>query len=224
MSHVRLAIFDLDGTLIEFHREYLFTEAGRILRVMGHSEIPLETLAQSFAAFDFFRFVESKKRDLFVEEFWRHFDWDGFPQAAVISGAREVLEDLQSHGVVITLATARLADEQRLRDDLAHTGLLPYFTAIAGRESESTHWTDKTGHIARISELTGIAPNEAMMIGDIPADIESAKKSGVAVTYAVESGGIARDVLARHTPTAILPDVGHMLATSVRRTWLRQTD
>ncbi len=81
LSNLDLIIFDLDGTLVEFHHDYLFSETQRILQKMGRDEIALSRLRETFSLFDYFSFAGPKsERDHFVEEFWGMFNWDGFPQ------------------------------------------------------------------------------------------------------------------------------------------------
>ena len=53
----KLAIFDLDGTLVEFPREFLFSESERIMKLISHPEVERSVMLESFADFDFFRFL-----------------------------------------------------------------------------------------------------------------------------------------------------------------------
>ena len=207
----RVVIFDLDGTLVEFHRDYLFSETAKILERMNHPAVELELLQSSFAAFDYFRFVTDPDQDGFVERFWTHFDWDNFPQAKPIGEAQDVLRRLRQLGMMTAVATARLGTAEKVRQDLEHSGLLDYLPLIVARESEETHWTDKRSHIEAICKHYSVAPAEAVMVGDIPADISSARAAGVGLTVAVLSGGIERSVLEKENPDHIIADISGLI-------------
>ena len=208
----RVVIFDLDGTLVEFHRDYLFAETMKILDRLNHPPVEIELLQSSFAAFDYFRFVIDPDPDEFITRFWSHFDWDNFPSARPIEQARDVLSRLREAGIETAVATARLGTAEKVRGDLLASGLLDYISIIVSREDEAIHWTDKRLHIERICSFFGVGPEDTAMVGDIPADITSARAAGVGIVVAVESGGIDPEVLAAHRPDFLLPDISTLLA------------
>ena len=211
LSGPRVVIFDLDGTLVEFHRDYLFSETAKILDKLNHPPVEIDALHASFAAFDFFRFVIDPEPDNFIARFWSHFDWDNFPSAKPIEQARDILKELRQAGIETAVATARLGSADKVREDLQHSGLLDYLTLIVSREDEATHWTDKRGHIETICARFGVSPAETAMVGDIPADIASARACGVGHAVAVLSGGIDPEVLKAHAPDHIIPDISSLL-------------
>lgn len=56
MRSYDLVLFDLDGTLIEFHHQYLFEQTHRILEQLGHPPVQQTILNDCFSDFDYFRF------------------------------------------------------------------------------------------------------------------------------------------------------------------------
>lgn len=206
----RLAIFDLDGTLVEFHHDYLFSEAERIIEHLVHPPTPRELLEECFSAFDFFRFVSDREQEIFIKDFWHAFNWNGFPQTAPISGAVETLEHLSAQGVDIAIVTARLMPEAQVREALSHTNLLSPVKFIYTRPSEEIHWTDKTKMLRQVFAEFDYKPHECMMVGDIPTDVKNARDVGIEQTIAVLTGGIRKDVLEQTNPSLILNHVGEI--------------
>lgn len=204
MSKLRLAIFDLDGTLIEFHHTYLFEQAQMILPRLGFEDVKRELLKHLFSEFDFFGFSPATRRAEVEKGFWELFDIKNFPPPVLIDGVLEVLEDLASVGLHTAIATARAESEEMLMGRLKGTGLLKYIDVVCTRQSDEIHWTDKTGTIKTCLNRCGCSPNQAFMVGDIPPDIQSAKATGLALAIAVESGGIGAHVLRKAEPDFLL--------------------
>ncbi|MFN8390398.1 MAG: HAD family hydrolase [Bdellovibrionota bacterium] len=206
-----LLIFDLDGTLVEFPRDYIFSQTDRILAELGHPPVTAEEMLHAFCLFDFFSFVQDPNRKEFIDRYWRSFDWVNYPKPSPLEGAASVLAELKQRGHTLALATARLDPVAELRDCLLATGFLDHLDHLECRPGEHVEWTDKTGHIDRICRKFGVSPQQAVFVGDIPADVKSAKLAGVGVTVAVLSGGIYRSVLEAAEPDHILDDVRHLL-------------
>jgi len=209
----KLVLFDLDGTLIEFHHEFLLTEAERIIDLLQHPRVHRSVLEDSFAEFDFFRFVEHQPLEGFIESFWKHFDWTGFPQAVPLAGTSAALTGLRERNVSTAIVTARCVPSEKLVQDLGHTPIPQLISSFFTREHEHIEWTDKTGTITRACEHHRVSPAETMLVGDIPADIESAKLVGVGCTVAVASGGIRDHILRKSQPDFVIPDIGHLLSS-----------
>lgn len=216
----QLILFDLDGTLIEFHREYLFTRTATVLEKMAHPPVSREDLERHFSLFDYFSFVVHDDRDTFVKEFWRHYDQDcDYPAAELIQTSHDVLSELQRWEIPLAIVTARTMPQEKLREYLQPTGLLDFMEHVRARDlNDKSHWSDKKHMLTETIGRFGVSPEVTMMVGDIPADISSAKAVGVGETVAVKSGGILEEVLAREAPDVILPDIGHLLDYLSKRT------
>ncbi len=200
-------LFDLDGTLIEFHHDYLFEEASRIIATIGHDPVERSELASCFQEFDFFRFVRGHKTEDFTKLFWHHFNWNGFPRALLLPGVAETLSKLRTSGFQLGVVTARCVEVETLTVDLEHTGILAHMEHVCVRPGEHVDWKDKRDTIRSACKALGVKPHETMMVGDIPPDITCGKEVGVGWTVAVKSGGISEEVLRRAKPDAIISDV-----------------
>jgi phosphoglycolate phosphatase-like HAD superfamily hydrolase len=206
----KLVIFDLDGTLIEFHHDYLFEETERIILQLKKPSVSRDVLWETFSEFDFFKFVGEEHRDKFIETFWTMFNWNNFPKPKFIPGAREIVEKITMQGLHASIATSRCVPVEKLKVTLQDTGLPSLVSHITSRSGDHIHWTDKRGLIMEVCEALKVNPSDAMMIGDIPTDISSAKECGIGTTVAVLSGGVREDVLAREKPNYIIPNVGKL--------------
>jgi phosphoglycolate phosphatase-like HAD superfamily hydrolase len=212
---IKLALFDLDGTLVEFHHEYLFSQAEKLIGELGHKPVHRTEIEDAFSDFEFFRFVEGMAPELFEEKFWRAFDWANFPNSNPIPGAIETLQTFKEQGIHLGLVTARFTPRDHLIEELAHTNLLEHISHIRTKEESGTfwkhdsdgHWTDKRRMILEVCEHFGISPEDTLMVGDIPSDINSAKEAGVKKTVAVTSGGIKEQVLRNSAPDHIFESV-----------------
>ena len=210
-----LVIFDLDGTLVEFPHDYLYRETYRIIDSLSFPRVEQCVLQSCFSSFDYFRFVEESERDRFVEHFWRSFDHTNYPKPVPVAGALNLLKALSEHGLPIAIATARTSSEEKLRAELAVTGFLPFVSMIAPRHFNDANWMDKRCQINYICETLSIAPSGAVMVGDIPPDVISARQAGVGFTVAVLSGGINKEILRSAEPDLLLPSVAEIHQNSV---------
>lgn len=212
---IKLALFDLDGTLVEFHREYLFSQAEKLIGEMGHRPVHRAEIEDAFSDFEFFRFVEGMAPAVFEEKFWGAFDWQNFPKAKPIPGAIETLGNFKDNGLHLAVVTARFTPRDRLLAEFEHTNLLEHVAHIRTKEESGemwkhdsdSHWTDKRRMILEVCEHFGISPEETLMVGDIPSDIISARDAGVKKTIAVTSGGIKEQVLRNSAPDHIFESV-----------------
>ena len=211
MSDLKLVIFDLDGTLVEFHHDYLFEEADRIIDTLDHPPVERTALESCFSAFDFFNFVVWDEKDHFVSKFWEMFDHDNYPLPIPFRYTDSTLKGLADLNVKSCIVTARMTTEQKLIDQLSHTSILDTMDVVVPRTDETIHWTDKRQMILDACERVGVSPAEAALVGDIPSDVTSAKNAGTKLSVAVESGGIERKVLEGSKPDIVLPDVGSLI-------------
>lgn len=210
-SKYELILFDLDGTLIEFHNEYLFSETDRIMQKLEREVISREVLEHGFSIFDYFHFLAEHELDSVRESFWAHFDWDNFPQAVPLQPTLGVLNSIKQAGLTQGIVTSRMVPEEQLARELSHTGILDYTCHIRTRPGPHVHWSDKRESILVACQQAGVSPEKAVMVGDIPPDITSAKDVGIGMAVGVLSGGIKQQVLEEAKPDHILEDIGDLL-------------
>lgn len=207
----RLAIFDLDGTLIEYEMDFFVDESLRIIHELGYTQITASDLRRYAAQNDLFAFVPQKDRVEFSHEFHIRFDEKRQPPARPIEGALQTMESLASHGLELAICTARATLPHEVEEALHHTGFNDHLSIISTRGQVVREWGDKSGQLRELCRELKIGPEDSFMVGDNPIDITSAKKVGVDVSVAVLTGGISRDVLAQTAPDFILDDISVLL-------------
>lgn len=210
MLSPRIVIFDLDGTLVEFPKHYLFTELERILPLVQVSVPERHVIEHHFSDFDFFGFAEPDLQQHVTNTFWHHFNWEQFPPSQLFSFTHSILNKLKQNNISSAIATARCCPHQELITDVEKTGILGFFNYIELRKEQTEDWKDKRPQIERILHASSCDPKDAIMVGDIPADIESAKLCGLGGSVAVLSGGIKEEVLKSYQPDFIIPDVSFL--------------
>jgi phosphoglycolate phosphatase len=115
---------------------------------------------------------------------------------ALFPEVRETLVTLKEHGLTLAVATSK--SRNGLEHTLDQTDLRPYFReTLVSDEHEPK---PDPAMIERIMELTDIAKDNTLMIGDSIFDIQMAQNAGVdsvAVTYGLAS----KEQLAEQHPT-----------------------
>ncbi|MCB0344968.1 MAG: HAD family hydrolase [Bdellovibrionales bacterium] len=210
LKEIELILFDLDGTLVEFHHDFLFDQAHLITEQLGHGPIDPQELEQHFSEFSFFDFIPENQRELFIHQFWSNFDWNNFPRAKVLPGAMELLHQINASNRKSGIVTSRAVPVEQLARELEHTGLIEHMTYVRTRSQDHLHWSDKRDSLASIIEESGLEPSRIAMVGDIPPDISSARVMGLGLTVGVLSGGLKRSVLEHAKPDHILDSVAQI--------------
>lgn len=203
-------IFDLDGTLIDFHKNYLLDQAHGIFPQLGYPNVSRSDIEEYFVTFNFFGFIEESLREEFSKEFWTFFDWESFPEAVPLEGSLELLASLREQNKKLAIATARLSTPEKVKKFISQTGFLPYIDFVACRESDEVHWTDKRQMLRSVVASLAVDPKDCLMVGDTPPDIISAKDIGIGKTIAVLSGGLRTEVFDKVNPCKVLNSVAEL--------------
>ena len=190
-NKIKLAIFDLDGTLIDSERD-LAASVNAMLVHYGRKELPLEVIGTYIgdgAPMLIRRALGDPADREFLQEalnfFLAHYrehkldttrPYDGIGQAlrrvAGASGGRKL--------AVLTNKPVRVS-----RDILAGLGLADQFFQIYGGNSFETKKPDPLGATMLLREAR-VSAEEAVMVGDSQVDVLTARNAGlwsVGVTY-----------------------------------------
>lgn len=193
LPSVRALIFDLDGTLIDSQRD-LIRSVNVMLREMGRAELKEETITGYIGqgapilvgrALGEGTSEEEHKRAL--QFFLRYYEEHKLDTTQAYPGVAETLEELSGLPMaILTNKPARIS--VRILDGL---GLRRYFRAIYGGNSFETKKPDPLGANTILREF-GVAPREALLIGDSEVDVQTARNAG-ALAAAVNYGFGAHD-------------------------------
>ena len=207
MSAYKLVIFDWDGTLMD--------SVAHIVECLQQAATTLEQPVPSIEAARniiglglpeaiaiLFPHASVAARESIRQQYAHHFVLGAPDKIQLFDGVRPLLTQLRDAGALLAVATGK--SRLGLNRVLAQTGLGDYFVA--------TRCADETAskpHPLMLNELlahTGIALEEAVMIGDTSYDMEMAQQIAmprIGVSYGVHSV----DVLQTYQPLVIVDNV-----------------
>ena len=123
---------------------------------------------------------------------------------------KETLEALKESGFVLTVASSRSYGS--LKQFLQDMGIAPYISYVLGANSV-THAKPHPEPVLKTMADLGYAPDETLVVGDMPVDILMGKGAG-ARTCAVTYGNASREELAAAGADLIIDDFSELTAIS----------
>ncbi len=190
---VRLLVFDLDGTLIDSRLD-LIHSVNAMLRHIDRPELDGDLIA-SYVGDGAPVLVRRALGDtddeaLFrgaLEYFLGYYRLHKLDHTTVYEGIPETLAGLAepSNGVPRLMAVLTNKPVHASRDIVRALGLADFFVCIYGGNSFPTKKPDPLG-VRTILQETGVAANEALMIGDSSVDVLTGRNAGLwtcGVTY-----------------------------------------
>ena len=179
-------IFDLDGTLIDSAPSILNSlnsalSTNKISSVLPlTSDIigpPLDATLRKVTGIQ-----DQEIIDRLIESFKSAYDSDGYKGAIVYDGVPEMLEALLQAGIKLYLATnKRIVPTRKI---LNYFSLDPYFSSIYTLDVGVVRFKSKSDMLAAILKKEGLNNFDSYYVGDINADYEAAKYSGINFIYA----------------------------------------
>jgi phosphoglycolate phosphatase len=186
-SCVRAVVFDLDGTLIDSKKD-LILSVNATLRELGRDELAEDTIAGYIGAGAPLLVARAlgggaseKEIQRGLEFFLGYYEAHKMDNTRAYPGVAETLEALRAYPMAV-LTNKPFRISRRILNEL---GLESYFRAIYGGNSFVTKKPDPLGVNTILLEF-GIAPHEALVIGDSEVDIQTARNAGALaaiVTY-----------------------------------------
>ncbi|ETA04476.1 HAD family hydrolase [Frankia sp. B2] len=203
----RAVIFDLDGVLVDSFgvMRQAFTIA--YAEVVGPGEPPFEQYNRHLGRYfpDIMRIMNLplEMEEPFVRESYRLAH-----QVVLFEGVAALLRSLHERGLGLAVATGKAGP--RARHLLGELDILPIFDYVIGSD-EIARPKPAPDIVNRALELLGVAPNEAMMIGDAVADLESARAAGVMAVAALWGEADGAELVAAG-PDAVLRRPAELLS------------
>jgi len=206
---VKRIVWDFDGTLvdsrplIEAGMDHAFTALG----LSGRTDIQEEWLRNVGLP------VEQGLQNTFgpvgldpaeVLKVYRTFDWLGHEHLLQpFPGMRELVAELAAVGSRQSIATSKRA--LPLRRQLAALGWAGCFEPVMTPD-DVVHAKPHPESLLKIMEATGEAPEDLVMVGDTPFDLDMARAAGVPAV-GVGHGFYDGEALLACRPRAYAPDV-----------------
>ncbi len=202
VTRARLAVFDLDGTLLELHTEALLREVLAFVASMGY-ELSLAELADGAAKDDIFGFLRPDDVGVVDRLFWDAFEPARLPAPKWVHGAREAVRIAERAGLRRAVCTSRHTPIDALVRELDALGGPPLDRVC----SRGAGFADKTEMFAWVCRELDVPPAEAVAVGDTPADVLAARAAGVGCVVAVTTGACRRELLSATGADLVLPSI-----------------
>ncbi len=139
--------------------------------------------------------------------FLAHYAADPSSRTRLYPGARDCLEGLHQAGVVVVLITNK--PETFIEPLLSHFSLAEHFALALGGDSLPTRKPDPAP-LLFAAERLGVAPREALMVGDSRHDIAAGRAAGFR-TLAVPYGYNHGEPIARSHPDHIVESLAELV-------------
>ncbi|MEX2681768.1 MAG: HAD family hydrolase [Candidatus Sigynarchaeota archaeon] len=222
----KLAIFDMDGTIVHFSIDSTAARSDVIDFLKTKINLPDGILDVKFTTTE----LVARSKEHLVRFNKEQPDWATIRdeifrivevhenRAAEIStpidGIIEVLEDLHRSGIMAAICTYNSTRNANMV--LSRTGLARYFSLVVGRDLVPDKTKPNPAHGQYILDKLGISNENACMTGDHPFDIDMAVAMGVKAIAITSIRHPASD-FARFKDIAIVSDKEyHLLAPAIK--------
>ena len=178
-----LVVFDLDGTLIDSHRD-IADSANALVVERGGRPLPIETITSMIgdgAALLVRRLIKASGLDIGLCEalprFLELYDERLLVHTHLYEGTREALEALAPRATLAILTNKPQQPTERILEGLA---IAPFFRWIIGGDTPHGRKPDPAG-LNHLIALAGAGTAETVMVGDSAIDLRTARAAGTRV-------------------------------------------
>jgi phosphoglycolate phosphatase len=177
---IRLAVFDLDGTLVDSHRD-LADATNALLVDLGAEPLPVDAITRMVgdgAAVLVRRALTAAGLDPewpdALAGFLVRYDERLLVHTRPYAGIPETLAALQPSAALAVLTNKPTRATTTILEGL---GLAPYFERVIGGDTAFGRKPDPAG-LRHLMEAAGVMPDATVLIGDSPVDRETARRAG----------------------------------------------
>ncbi|WP_225829854.1 HAD-IA family hydrolase [Streptomyces sp. NK08204] len=200
-------IFDLDGVLVDSHEVMGRAFAAAYAEVVGDGPAPFAEY-QRYQGLYFPQIMRTMGLPLQMEEPFVRESYRLAGQVPVVDGIVDLLDTLRARGLRLAVATGKAG--VRARSLLETLGLITYFDHVIGSD-EVADPKPAPDIVLQALHRLGARAEAAIMVGDAPADVRSARGAGVtsaAATWAT----VDEDELLGAGPDLVLKRPADLLA------------
>lgn len=211
LKDIRTILFDLDGTLIDT-RSRFYLVFNKSLENFGLPVLSKKVFEEVYSNASLDSIVPEELAVQFWDYFLENYSKNMSPSESSIPGSKEALHQLKKLGLSIGVVTGRIASVESVRSELKRYELDQFVDVVLTRlkeQNRNENYFSKEQNLLKALSILGHTPSHSMYVGDYVADIRSGKSIG-AVTVAVLSGGIKKEILAREKPNLILKSVAKL--------------
>lgn len=214
----RLYIFDLDGTLVDSLRD-LADSANELVAECGGTPLSLDAIGRMVGegaatlVIRFFKEAGIERPPDALARFLAIYDTRLLNFTREYPGISETLTALKAHASLAVLTNKPLEATRRILDGLK---LSPFFDqdAVIGGDGTLKRKPDPAG-LLHLCGRTGVAPAEAMLVGDSLVDWETARNGNAKIALARYGFGFREFPRENLTGSELLLDSPRELLTLV---------
>jgi len=214
---MKLAIFDLDGTLVDAYKavQISFNVA---LEALGYPSLDLQMIRKNVGWGErilISRFVKEEDIDEVIFLYQQHHEDALKLGVQVLPYAKELLTFLKKSGITLAIASNR--SERFTRIILEHKQLLPYFDyLLCGDKVKNPK--PAPDMLNKICDKFHCTSQEAVYIGDMVVDVQAGRRASIK-TIAVTTGSSTSEEILAENPfacVASLDDVKNFLIKKLK--------
>lgn len=206
---IQYILFDLDGTLLDTNN-LIIKSFQHTYRKHLNKEVSKEYIVKTFG--EILRTTLERECKDCVEEAihtYRTFQIENFDRLITIHvGVKEALKALHGKGYKLAVVTSRL--NESATKGLRHFGIEGYFDCLVGADDTQHHKPNPAPALMALERLGG-TPEEAMMVGDSPFDIQCAKNAGI-LSVAVSWSALPPHLYMQHHPDYVVDSMEELVA------------
>jgi HAD superfamily hydrolase (TIGR01509 family) len=180
---IKAILFDLDGTLRDT-REAIYSSLERALEVHAPRVPSREEMGPVIHHHTEVHRTFAPDADSHAfEESYREKVTDMVNESVLYDGVHEIVQQLHKTGYKLAIVSAA----SRLEQYVQKAGLVEFFDAFVGGNTTTEHKPHPAPVLLALEQL-GVKAEEAIMVGDLAADIQAAQAAGVQATIGITHG------------------------------------
>lgn len=204
-NQLSLAVFDLDGTLVELEIEHFVDHAIETTKRLGFEVPSRERIRHLMRTHNIEQLFPPEERDRALHAYWHHYDARQIPAPRLLDGALATLEEMVARGFDLAIATARTIHADELRETLRPTGITKHIEFLS--TWYDTGWTQKHDQLVALCRDHKVDPAQALMVGDSLDDMRSSRACGFGLRIALLNGIHHREVLYAERPDHLIDSI-----------------
>lgn len=210
IKKIRSVVFDLDGTLMKSDGTIYKSTLQTLKAFNIDADLPEAEFVNKIGYHfkDIFSHLNITVTDLdeFIDKY-RTFYFDYIEDTIIYPDIVDTLAALQEKDVFVSLLTTKMQEQaDRI---IEYFGLEKYFTIIFGRR-DGIPIKPAADQLLNICRVTGVPPEETLMVGDSELDIQCGKNAG-AKTCGVTYGYRTKELLMEENPDYLISDIKELL-------------
>jgi len=177
MPEFKCVVFDIDGTIVSTN-ELILASFNHVNQKYLKKTITFEEIISLFGPPEDIILVEwfGDKAEQVKEDYYNFYTDNHNSMAKRIDGLEEVLQLIKSKAIPMAIFTGKGRKTSLIT--LEKIGMLDYFELLVTGDDVQNHKPSPDG-LVKILDHYKFEPDEVLLIGDAPSDIEAAKSVGV---------------------------------------------